>query len=606
MQLEKLCFERLGFVFPPSEWAIAVNLGELDSRRPHSLPSWKSYMIIWLASYPRSGNTALRILLKNVFGLSTHSIYDDPLDIAVNPGVRKAVGHIDHGLDAAAFRTKAESSTETFLVKTHYLPVDSSKAIYVARDGRSAIVSYRHWLNRYVPGSNVTLHDVVIGKVDYVSWSAHIEAWAPQTRRDTLFLTYQDVINPTENTIAAIADFLGADPLVDRSIPSFNELKAREPGFFRAGSDSDNIAELAGNDLDLFWWLHGQTMMELGFVTELPHPPNPMNTRNAFLDHVERSKSELKNQATVIQKDLDAVHGELLLTNGKLSETENAMADEAGRLRNCLINLTNSNWLRLGHKLKVTRALRHIRSDLSSSPNEPSILPTKEVMTGEPEVVAFHAASTARALQRISKRDLSIETVIDVGASNGMWSEVTEKVLPNATYLLIEAQEFHREALEVYCRQHPNAAYVLAAAGDQNGEVFFDDRMPFGGVASKEQTSHAKKAVPMYSIDHLVESRGLSGPFLLKLDTHGFEVPILNGATETLKTANLVVIEVYNFRILDQSLIFDEMCAFMRERGFGVIDISEPLWRVRDGAFWQMDMFFVPLSREEFAFRSYE
>jgi FkbM family methyltransferase len=201
---------------------------------------------------------------------------------------------------------------------------------------------------------------------------------------------------------------------------------------------------------------------------------------------------------------------------------------------------------------------------------------------------------------------LDIGTLIDVGASNGMWSAVAEAVLPDAKYLLIEAQEYHREALESYCLDHAGASYVLAAAGDQNGEIFFDDRSPFGGVASKEATSYARRSVPMYSIDHLVSSRGMSGPFLVKLDTHGFEVPILDGAVETLKSANLVVIEVYNFRILDSSLLFHEMCALMRERGFGVIDVSEPLWRAKDDAFWQMDFFFIPLDRKEFDSSSYE
>jgi hypothetical protein len=43
----------------------------------------------------------------------------------------------------------------------------------------------------------------------------------------------------------------------------------------------------------------------------------------------------------------------------------------------------------------------------------------------------------------------------------------------------------------------------------------------------------------------------------------------------------------------------------MRERGFGVLDASEPLWRARDGCLWQLDLFFQPLSRTEFAANSW-
>ncbi|MGH9425708.1 MAG: hypothetical protein ACRD2L_05300 [Terriglobia bacterium] len=32
-------------------------------------------MIVWLASFPRSGNTLVRIILNSVFGLSTSTVY---------------------------------------------------------------------------------------------------------------------------------------------------------------------------------------------------------------------------------------------------------------------------------------------------------------------------------------------------------------------------------------------------------------------------------------------------------------------------------------------------------------------------------------------------
>ena len=102
-----------------------------------------------------------------------------------------------------------------------------------------------------------------------------------------------------------------------------------------------------------------------------------------------------------------------------------------------------------------------------------------------------------------------------------------------------------------------------------------------------------------------MDIRGLPGPYMIKLDTHGYEVPILLGAKETLRKANLVVIETYNFRIQGSSLLFHEMVAYMRERGFGLIDMSEPLWREFDRALWQIDLFFLPLDRPEFRVNSF-
>ena len=63
--------------------------------------------------------------------------------------------------------------------------------------------------------------------------------------------------------------------------------------------------------------------------------------------------------------------------------------------------------------------------------------------------------STDRALWRVASRDLEIGTVIDIGASDGRWSEVCAKHYPDAHYLLIEAQDPHEAALKAYVSAHP-------------------------------------------------------------------------------------------------------------------------------------------------------
>lgn len=204
------------------------------------------------------------------------------------------------------------------------------------------------------------------------------------------------------------------------------------------------------------------------------------------------------------------------------------------------------------------------------------------------------------ALRRISARGMTVNTVIDIGASNGSWSKTAMTVFPDSRYLLIEAQEAHQGALQKFCSKHRNADFILAAAGAEAGSVYFDNSTLMGGSASATETDAHTVEVPATTIDNEVAARNLEPPYLIKLDTHGFEAPILDGALETLKSAALVVIEVYNFRLTDQSLLFHEICRTMADRGFSVIDMSDPLWRVRDDCFWQMDLYFVPSDRPEF------
>jgi len=205
------------------------------------------------------------------------------------------------------------------------------------------------------------------------------------------------------------------------------------------------------------------------------------------------------------------------------------------------------------------------------------------------------------ALRRVTKRGPTIGTVIDVGASDGRWSEQAMDYFPDANYLLIEANPLHKTALTKFCKTRTNAHFEIAAASDKDGTVSFDGSGPFGGKAEPELGS-ATIETKAVRLDALVEENAdYPAPYLLKLDTHGYEVPILDGAAHILDHASVVIIEVYVFRLSSEALLFDEMVCLMRSKGFGVTDISDPLWRPNDNCLWQMDLYFERLTAPSFA-----
>jgi FkbM family methyltransferase len=195
--------------------------------------------------------------------------------------------------------------------------------------------------------------------------------------------------------------------------------------------------------------------------------------------------------------------------------------------------------------------------------------------------------------------------MIDVGASDGRWSEVARHFFPTAEILLIEANETHRAGLESFRSRVPHSAFVLAAAGNKVGHLFFDGSDPFGGLASTEAMEQSS-AVPATTIDHEVASRSLPGPYLIKLDTHGYELPILQGAENTLPRTELLIVEVYNFTLCQGALRFYEMCTHLAQLGFRPIDLCDPMYRPHDGVLWQCDMFFARSDRPEFLSNTYD
>ena len=225
---------------------------------------------------------------------------------------------------------------------------------------------------------------------------------------------------------------------------------------------------------------------------------------------------------------------------------------------------------------------------------------------GLQKIPTLPSLSLESALERIKVKDIKVETVIDVGASNGSWSKIVQQYFPKAFYYLIEANPYHLNSLEKFKLSSENIYFILAAAGDINGEIYFDASDPFGGLASHTSSQDANIKVPIVTIDSVCKLHDLQPPFLIKLDTHGFEIPIFEGGSEILNKTNLVIVETYNFNITENSLRFHKICEYLENKGFRCIDICDPLFREKDLALWQFDLFFIRSDHPAFLCNSWK
>ena len=213
---------------------------------------------MWIASYPRSGSSLLRLILKQVFGLRSTSLYEGEIarwDIA--PGMADLVGHYERGR-----RNGAHEQKDVEFIKTNEPPLDEAPAIYLVRDGRSAIVSYFHYLNG-IQGLPATLEELIHGEIFPGFWADHYKAWRPRERPRTLFLRYEDLKGAPKEACNRIADFIGKPPMRDFTL-TFAELHERFPAYFRCGHDERNISEIEPHQ-KLFDSIHGDVMRELGY-----------------------------------------------------------------------------------------------------------------------------------------------------------------------------------------------------------------------------------------------------------------------------------------------------------------------------------------------------
>jgi hypothetical protein len=230
-------------------------------------------MIVWLASYPRSGNTLLRTIIKRCLGLDSYA--DEP--IHVESPIRSDssfVGHRELPSAWADFYDTATRSRDVVLVKTHLPPRDAQPFIYVVRDGRSAVRSYKKYYEEFVPGHRPSLYQIIAGDDAYGDWSSHHAVWTSRPGVRGLTLRFEDLSEIASARVAEIAAFIGHAGAVAEWKNPFESLSSIEPGFFREGAgkfEADEDWPVLAHQF--FNHVHAPLLAKLGYPKiEAPAP----------------------------------------------------------------------------------------------------------------------------------------------------------------------------------------------------------------------------------------------------------------------------------------------------------------------------------------------
>ena len=238
-------------------------------------------MVVWIASYPRSGNTMVRMLLRYGFGLSTYSVFDDSL--LSRQGSATTVGH----LPLPAEPNELARRSELYLVKTHRLQDASSPhpAIHIVRDGRDALVSCAHYqlsyggprlvralLERAPSSVRHAAFRRALARMVYDArfggWSRNVAAWHGRVG-PTVMLRYEDLLHAPLHALRSACAEIGVQPSgPPTDLPSFRSLSERWPGMFRRGIAGAWRKEMPSGIHEAFWRQHGDGMRLLGYARE--------------------------------------------------------------------------------------------------------------------------------------------------------------------------------------------------------------------------------------------------------------------------------------------------------------------------------------------------
>lgn len=207
-------------------------------------------------------------------------------------------------------------------------------------------------------------------------------------------------------------------------------------------------------------------------------------------------------------------------------------------------------------------------------------------------------------LRRIRAQGITPRQIVDVGASNGAWTQECLRVFPEARYFLVEPLPANQAALARLSSTHANVQTWQGALGSASGTLALHvhgDQSSF--LSSDSFPSDVLEEVEIRRLDSFLGTERLQEPDFIKADVQGFEVEVLEGAQACLKTTQLLLLEV-SYRELYQGLpLAHEVIAAVGRLGFRIYDICTYLGRPSDGELVQSDILFAargsPLFRQE-------
>ena len=217
--------------------------------------------------------------------------------------------------------------------------------------------------------------------------------------------------------------------------------------------------------------------------------------------------------------------------------------------------------------------------------------------------------------------DSNLPTILDVGANNGSSLVEFKKWWPNSKVHCFEPQSECWDELDDLSNEFTNVRINKFALGNKNDESkeFYSHDLNTGisgfnkiNIESKDsidlsklsndstslenhkKTINHKRNVQVKRLDEYIKNdKNLNQIDLLKIDTQGFELEILEGLGTELNKVKILITELMFYDYYEKSLSFYELESILRPFKFSLYDINHVAKNPMNGRTDWIDVIYV-------------
>ncbi|MBT8387788.1 MAG: FkbM family methyltransferase [Ignavibacteria bacterium] len=201
-------------------------------------------------------------------------------------------------------------------------------------------------------------------------------------------------------------------------------------------------------------------------------------------------------------------------------------------------------------------------------------------------------------------QEFGINTILDVGANEGQFAIMMNKIMYNVAIYSFEPIEHCFEELLNNTKNFDRINCFNVALGNEikDDTIYHNIFSPSSSLlemnllhkkAFPYTQDSVKEQIKISTLDEMRDSMEWKKKILLKIDVQGYEMEVLKGAETSLENIDLIMVETSFFELYKKQPLFNDVYNLLYAKGFRFVGNFDQIVEPNTGRVLQADAIFI-------------